>query len=82
MMSVSLIIMGACVIFIYLPVFYNLQLSSAYEYLELRFDRKVKLLASILYAVGNMSFLPVVIYAPSLSLNQSRYINIIILILF
>ncbi|KAL0123442.1 hypothetical protein PUN28_005748 [Cardiocondyla obscurior] len=37
---------------VYLPVFHELKLTSTYEYLEKRFDRKMRLLGSILFAIN------------------------------
>ncbi|XP_017769088.1 PREDICTED: sodium-coupled monocarboxylate transporter 2-like [Nicrophorus vespilloides] len=61
---------------VYLPVFYNLQLTSTYEYLKLRFDTKIRVLASFLYALGSLTFLPIVIYVPAMALAQATEINI------
>lgn len=56
--------------YVYMPVFYDLQNQSCYTYLERRFDRRVKFLASSLYTVSVLFFLPVCIFIPSLALNQ------------
>ncbi|XP_017769089.1 PREDICTED: sodium-coupled monocarboxylate transporter 1-like [Nicrophorus vespilloides] len=61
---------------VYLPVFYNLQLTSTYEYLKLRFDTKIRVLASFLYAFGILIYLPIVIYVPAMALAQATEINI------
>nr|XP_022915692.1 sodium-coupled monocarboxylate transporter 2-like [Onthophagus taurus] len=55
---------------IYLPVFYKLQITSTYEYLKIRFNNKTRLLASVLYTIQNMLYLPFVIYAPALTLSK------------
>ncbi|XP_037052036.1 sodium-coupled monocarboxylate transporter 1-like isoform X2 [Bradysia coprophila] len=61
---------------IYLPVFYNLQLTSLSEYLEMRFDKRMRILGSILYIIGALAYLPVVIYVPALAFNQVTGVNI------
>jgi len=40
---------------VYLPVFHDLKLTSTYEYLEKRFDKKMRLLGSILFSIGIVS---------------------------
>jgi sodium-dependent multivitamin transporter 6 len=46
------------------PIYRGLKLSSVYEYLELRFDSRVRLLASGLFVVWRLLWLGGVIYAP------------------
>ncbi|KAM3962764.1 sodium-coupled monocarboxylate transporter 1 [Aphomia sociella] len=60
----------AVVATVYLPVFCTLRLSSSYEYLELRFNRHVRALASVLFLLDEVLFLPMVVYVPALAFNQ------------
>ncbi|KAL6261318.1 hypothetical protein P5V15_008838 [Pogonomyrmex californicus] len=62
--------------FVYLPVFHELKLTSTYEYLEKRFDKKLRLLGSILFAMGIITWLPIVIYVPALAFNQVTGVNV------
>ncbi|KAL4717724.1 hypothetical protein ACJJTC_000873 [Scirpophaga incertulas] len=61
---------------VYLPVFYNLQITSTYEYLRLRFSQKVRLLGSIIFIIQMMLYIPIVIYVPALAFSQVTGINI------
>ncbi|XP_076635648.1 sodium-coupled monocarboxylate transporter 2 [Colletes latitarsis] len=61
---------------IYLPVFYQLQLKSTFEYLELRFTRSVRVLASFLYTLSLLLYVPLVIYLPALAFSQATSINL------
>ncbi|KAK3088350.1 hypothetical protein FSP39_017961 [Pinctada imbricata] len=56
--------------FIFLPFFHNLNLTSAYEYLELRFNRLTRCLASFIFVLEMLLYMAVVLYAPALALNQ------------
>lgn len=62
-------IVSIVTVIVYLPVFYNLQITSTSEYLEKRFDNRVKLLASVLYGVSVILYLPIVVYIPVLTFS-------------
>ncbi|VVC39884.1 Sodium/solute symporter [Cinara cedri] len=66
----------AIIIYIYLPVFYELQLTSVYEYLERRFSSNVRGLTSIIFALSVILYIPVVIYVPALAFNQVTGLHI------
>ncbi|CAG5056598.1 unnamed protein product [Parnassius apollo] len=61
---------------VYLPVFCTLRLSSSYEYLELRFNRHVRALASVLFLLDEVLFLPMIVYVPALAFNQLTGFNV------
>ncbi|XP_065172488.1 sodium-coupled monocarboxylate transporter 1-like [Atheta coriaria] len=62
--------------FAYLPVFYKLQITSSYEYLNLRFNQTVRLLGSILFLLKMLLYIPIVIYVPALAFSQVTGINL------
>ncbi|XP_057342127.1 sodium-coupled monocarboxylate transporter 1-like [Microplitis mediator] len=74
--GLGVILVGFTMSSIYLPVFHNLRLTSTYEYLERRFDRKVRILGSTLFSIGIMLWLPIVIYVPALAFNQVTGVNV------
>ncbi|XP_039616475.1 sodium-coupled monocarboxylate transporter 1-like [Polypterus senegalus] len=55
---------------IFVPVFYRLGITSTYEYLELRFNKAVRLCGTILFIIQTILYTGIVIYAPALALNQ------------
>uniref|UniRef100_A0A3Q1FTL4 Solute carrier family 5 member 8 n=1 Tax=Acanthochromis polyacanthus TaxID=80966 RepID=A0A3Q1FTL4_9TELE len=55
---------------VFLPVFYELSITSTYEYLELRFNRAARLLGTLLFVVQTILYTGIVIYTPALALNQ------------
>ncbi|XP_036321348.1 sodium-coupled monocarboxylate transporter 1 isoform X1 [Rhagoletis pomonella] len=73
---ITLVISGIISWYVFLPVFCNLQLTSTYEYLEMRFDRRNRLFGSVLFSIGTIFWLPIVIYVPALAFNQVTGINI------
>ncbi|XP_053624569.1 sodium-coupled monocarboxylate transporter 1-like [Plodia interpunctella] len=61
---------------VYLPVFYNLQITSTYEYLRLRFSQNVRLLGSVIFIIKMLLYIPIVIYVPALAFSQVTGINL------
>ncbi|NWR57304.1 SC5AC protein, partial [Bucorvus abyssinicus] len=55
---------------LFLPVFYRSGITSTYEYLELRFNKIVRLAATLIYILQTILYTGIVVYAPSLALNQ------------
>ncbi|KAM3621105.1 uncharacterized protein V6R79_006134 [Siganus canaliculatus] len=66
----SYAIMSAVSAEIFVPLFYRLGVTSAYEYLELRFNRLLRLIGTTMYVVQTALYTGLVIYAPALALNQ------------
>ncbi|XP_063968479.1 sodium-coupled monocarboxylate transporter 1-like [Lytechinus pictus] len=60
----------------YLPVFHRLKLTSANEYLELRFNRACRLLGSAMVIFNMFIYMGVVLYGPALALNQVAGLNV------
>lgn len=56
--------------YLYMPIFYNLNVCTAYEYLELRFNRTIRLIAVAMYTVQMALYLAVSLYAPALALSK------------
>ncbi|XP_071129767.1 sodium-coupled monocarboxylate transporter 2-like [Mytilus edulis] len=54
---------------IYLPVFYNLGVTSVYEYLEHRFSKGVRTAGMCIFSLQMMIYMSIVLYGPSLALN-------------
>ncbi|XP_032593225.1 sodium-coupled monocarboxylate transporter 1 isoform X2 [Drosophila grimshawi] len=73
---ITLAISGLISWYIFLPVFCNLQLTSTYEYFELRFSKSTRLVASCLFTITTLIWLPIVIYVPALAFNQVTGINV------
>lgn len=72
----SIIVMIFVMIYIFMPVFYKLGITSSYEYLEKRFDQKNRTLASFLFTLGLLLYLPIVIYIPALAFSAATGINV------
>uniref|UniRef100_UPI0037E79002 sodium-coupled monocarboxylate transporter 1-like n=1 Tax=Semicossyphus pulcher TaxID=241346 RepID=UPI0037E79002 len=55
---------------VFLPVSYRLSITSAYEYLELRFNKATRLIGTMLFIVQTVLYTGIVIYGPALALSQ------------
>uniref|UniRef100_A0AAR5PFT8 Sodium/solute symporter n=1 Tax=Dendroctonus ponderosae TaxID=77166 RepID=A0AAR5PFT8_DENPD len=66
------IIMGYAI----LPVFYQLKITSTYEYLNLRFSNTVRMLGTIMFLAKMLLYIPIVIYVPALAFSQVTGINL------
>ncbi|KAL5274149.1 hypothetical protein ACFFRR_000734 [Megaselia abdita] len=73
---ITIVIAGFISWYIFLPVFVNLQLTSTYEYFELRFGRSLRLVGSIIFFFDMITWLPITAYVPALTFNQVTGINI------
>nr|XP_032290676.1 sodium-coupled monocarboxylate transporter 1 isoform X3 [Drosophila virilis] len=67
---ITLAISGLISWYIFLPVFCNLQLTSTYEYFELRYGGSIRNFGSMPFIVGMMLWLPVALYMPAITYNQ------------
>lgn len=73
LIAYSMIAVVLVTAYIYLPVFFSLQITSTYEYLELRFDNAARTMASFLFALSIFLFLPIVIYIPALACSAGKH---------
>ncbi|HVU56167.1 MAG TPA: sodium/solute symporter [Puia sp.] len=79
--NIMIVAIAPIVTFFYLPYFRRLKLTSVYEYLRIRFDRRVKIVGSVTFVVFQLSRLGVVIYLPALVLSTVTGVNIFTCIL-
>uniref|UniRef100_A0A8D8Z1A0 Sodium-coupled monocarboxylate transporter 1 n=1 Tax=Cacopsylla melanoneura TaxID=428564 RepID=A0A8D8Z1A0_9HEMI len=75
LICISFVLVVPLTSWLYLPVFMKLRLTSAYEYLEMRFDYKVRALASGLYIIQMIFYTSVAVFAPALALSHVTGLN-------
>ncbi|MGL5317179.1 MAG: sodium:solute symporter, partial [Bacteroidales bacterium] len=80
-MSFSILITAPIVIKWYLPFFRGLKLTSAYEYLERRFNVTVRMVSSLLFIVFMVTRIGIVLYLPSVALSTVTGIDLMVCIL-
>jgi len=67
--------------FVFVPFFHNLKITSAYEYLEKRFNNYVRIAASIIFCIQMFLYMSVVLYTPAVAVQQVTGISLWISIL-
>ena len=80
-MLVCILLVSWPVVKFYLPYFRKLDITSAYEYLELRFNAFTRLMASSLFIIFMVARMALVLYLPSLALTAVTGIDIYICII-
>ena len=76
LVQLSIVLIAIPVVFLYLPFFRQTNLTTAYEYLEQRFNLPVRLFASasfILFQIGRMS---IVLFLPAIALSTVTGIDV------
>ncbi|KAF5280593.1 hypothetical protein FQR65_LT00346 [Abscondita terminalis] len=73
----SIFICGWLNYYVFLPVFFKLQLRNVYEYLELRYNKLLKNIFSLIYIVNTLFLLPMLMYVPSLIFSQGVSLHVI-----
>jgi sodium-coupled monocarboxylate transporter 8/12 len=61
--------------YVFVPVFYRLNLTSVFEYLELRFSKGVRVYTSLVYMLQMILYMALVLYAPCLALSVVTGLN-------
>lgn len=81
LMAVTIFFVAFPVVKYYLPFFRRLKITSAYEYLELRFNATTRVMASLLFIIFMTARMALVLYLPSLALTAATGIDIYLCIL-
>ncbi|KAG8227162.1 hypothetical protein J437_LFUL001706 [Ladona fulva] len=68
-------------VYCFLPVFFKLQATSAYEYLQLRFGLATRLVCSIAFSIQMILYMGIVLYAPALALSAVTSLSLLAAIL-
>lgn len=80
-MAITILLMSFPVVKYYLPFFRRLNVTTAYEYLEIRFNYTIRFLASFLFIIFMVARMALVLFLPSLALTAVTGIDIYICII-
>ncbi|XP_069698838.1 sodium-coupled monocarboxylate transporter 1-like [Periplaneta americana] len=67
---ISHILVSLITYYIFLPVFFELKITSTFEYLQLRFNMPVRIMASALCIIYQVLFLSIMVYVSSIAVSR------------
>jgi len=80
LLNVGILAVAPFVVYIYLPLFRRLDVTTAYEYLERRFDVSIRLFGSFSFIAFQLGRMGVVVLLPALALSAVTGINVYVCI--
>ena len=72
----AIIIVAPIIVFLYLPFFRRLNITTAYEYLEKRFNAALRLLGGIAFCLMQLGRMGIVLYLPAIALATVTDFNV------
>ena len=78
--NAGIVLVCPLIIFLFIPFFRKLNISTAYEYLEVRFNKATRLICSIAFIVYQVGRMGVVLYLPSIAIHIVTGMNIFLCI--
>jgi SSS family solute:Na+ symporter len=79
-MNMGILLIAPLVVYAYLPRFRRLNITTAYEFLEQRFNVSIRLLGSLAFVMFQLGRMGVVILLPALALSAVTGINVFVCI--
>jgi len=79
--NVCILLVAPLVVFIYLPFFRRLNVTTAYEYLEKRFNLPVRIFGSLSYILLQLGRMGIVLFLPAIALATVTGIDVYVCIL-
>lgn len=80
-LNIGIVIVAPLIAYLFLPFFRRLNVTTAYEYLEMRFSLAVRLVASAQFVLYQLGRIGIVLFLPSLALSVVTGIDVTVCIL-
>ena len=81
MFNMMIIVVAPFIIYLFLPFFRRLNITSAYEYLEKRFNLTTRLMGSLMFICFQLGRIGIILFLPSIALSVILGVNIYICII-
>lgn len=76
LMAMTRIFVPFLIVYYFVPVFYNLDITTVYEYLGMRFNNTVRFLVVAMEFFAGFTYMGTVVYAPALALSTVTGLNL------
>lgn len=80
MLNMTIFMVAPIIIFVFIPFYRKMNITTAYEYLEARFNLAVRLIGSLSFMLFQVGRMAVVMFLPSIALNVVTGIDIFVCI--
>ncbi len=74
--NMCIVLIAPVIVYVYLPFYRRLHITTAYEYLEMRFNAAIRLFGSIAYILLQTGRMAIVIFLPAIALSTVTGMNI------
>ncbi|XP_053674462.1 sodium-coupled monocarboxylate transporter 1 [Anopheles nili] len=68
---------------VFYPIYFKLEVTSCYEYLGMRFDKRIRVFGAVLYVLQMLFYTSVAVLAPAIALSEAtglnRYIAVVLI---
>lgn len=76
LLQMTIVMIAVPVVFLYLPYFRRVKMTSAYEYLESRFNLPVRMYASVSFVLYQLGRMAIVLFLPAIALSTVTGISV------
>lgn len=80
MLNMTIFLVAPIIVYLFIPFYRKLNITTAYEYLEVRFNLAVRLIGSLTFIIFQIGRMGVVLFLPSIALNVVTGIDIFVCI--
>uniref|UniRef100_A0A182YJ60 Uncharacterized protein n=1 Tax=Anopheles stephensi TaxID=30069 RepID=A0A182YJ60_ANOST len=72
---ISMVLVVPVAVKVFYPIYYKLEVTSCYEYLGMRFDKRIRVFGGVLYILQMLFYTSVAVLAPAIALSEATGLN-------
>uniref|UniRef100_A0A182PVP1 Sodium-dependent multivitamin transporter n=1 Tax=Anopheles epiroticus TaxID=199890 RepID=A0A182PVP1_9DIPT len=72
---ISMVLVVPVAVKVFYPIYYKLEVTSCYEYLGMRFDKRIRTFGAVLYILQMLFYTSVAVLAPAIALSEATGLN-------